>query len=183
MKQAASILLLTLLAFNWVGYRLLSGIIEHRSDLALESKIDNSEYDESTLIELRVPLNAPYLSENSTDFERYYGEIEIDGIHYEYVKRKIFNGELVLLCLPNENKTKIQNSRAEFFKLVNDLNQSSKNKKNNTASTKSLVTEYKQENNSWTIGSLPVIESKPAVADDFLLADGFNTIPEHPPTA
>ena len=104
-------MLLLLLAFNWVGYRLLTGFMESKADIALEAKIDNSDYDESSLIEIRVPLNAPYLSDNSTEFERYDGELELDGVHYKYVKRKVVNGELVLLCLPNKSKTELQNSR------------------------------------------------------------------------
>ena len=94
--------------------------MENKADIALETRIDQSDYDESTLIEIRVPLNAPYLSDNTTAFERYDGELELDGIHYKYVKRKVVNGELVLLCLPNKSKTEIQNSREEFFKPVNN---------------------------------------------------------------
>lgn len=182
-KQAASIFILSLLAFNWVGYRLVSSFIEHRSDLALETKIDNSQYEESSLLELRVPLNAPYLTETSSEYERYDGEIEIDGIHYKYVKRKIVNGDLVLLCLPNEDKTKIHNSRTDFFKLINDLNQSSQNKKNNTTAFKSFITEFRQENNSWAMISLSTVQLKHAVPDNLYLATGFITIPEHPPCA
>lgn len=157
--------------------------MERKADLALETKIDNSDYDETNLIEIRVPLNAPYVSGNSTEFERFDGEVELEGVHYKYVKRKIINGELILLCLPNENKTRFQNSRVDFFKLVNDLNQSQNKSKDNSSSFKSFVTEYKQENNSWTINSLPNINLKPEVANNSILAAGFNTIPEQPPKA
>ena len=183
MKRTASILLLTLLAFNWGGYRLLSGFMERKADLALESQIDNSDYDESTLMEIRVPLNAPYLSRSSTEFERFDGELELGGVHYKYVKRKIVNGELVLLCLPNENKTRYQNSRVDFFKLVNDLNQSQNKGKSNTPSFKSFVTEYKKENNSWTLTCVPVFNMKHEAANNLFLAAGFNTIPKQPPKA
>lgn len=180
MKQTASILLLTLLAFNWVGFRLLTGFMERNADIALETKIDNSDYDESSLIELRVPLNAPYLTANSAEFERYDGELEIRGINYKYVKRKIVDGYLVLLCLPNENKTRLQNSRVDFFKLVNDLNHS-QNKKNNTTSYKSFVTEYKKENNSWTISGITLPHFKPYEVNISFIAPGYNTVPEQPP--
>ena len=107
------------------------------------------------LIEIRVPLNAPYLSDNTTEFQRYDGELELDGVHYKYVKRKVVNGELVLLCLPNKSKTELQNSREEFFKLVNDLNQT-QNKKSNSSNFKSITTEYKKENNAWAITAIAV---------------------------
>lgn len=173
---------MSLLAFNWVGYRLLSGMLEQKADLALEKRIDNADYDEKNLIELKVPLNAPYLPANSTAFERVDGEIEIEGTHYKYVKRKVVDGELVLLCIPNEGKTKIQNSRVDFFKLVNDLNQSSNTNKNkNTASFKSFTTEYRQEDNAWSIPVLQKILVIPALRCNYSTAAGFDAIPEQPP--
>ena len=174
-------MLLLLLAFNWVGYRLLTGFMESKADYALETRIDNDDYDESSLIEIRVPLNAPYLSDNSTEFERYDGELELDGVHYKYVKRKVVNGELVLLCLPNKSKTELQNSREEFFKLVNDLNHTQTKGKTNTSSFKSVTTEYKKENNMWSIPGLAVtlIQYNNAVRSD--IKPGFNSAPEQPP--
>lgn len=176
-------MLLLLLAFNWVGYRLLTSLWENNADLALETKIENSDYDESSLFEIRVPLNAPYLTGNNTDFERYDGELELQGVHYKYVKRKIENGELVLLCLPNKSKTEIQNSRAEFFKLVNDLNNSQSKNKTSTTSFKSVTTEYKKENNFWAISSMPETFLTHTAAYLSEVTTGFGNLPEHPPKA
>lgn len=183
LKRGASILLLLLLAFNWVGYRLLTSLWENNADLALETKIENSDYDESSLFEIRVPLNAPYLTGTNTDFERYDGELELQGIHYKYVKRKIENGELVLLCLPNKSKNEIQNSRAEFFKLVNDLNNTQSKNKTGNSSFKSVTTEYKKENNSWSISSIPLMYLTHTAAYLSEIATGFGNLPEHPPKA
>jgi hypothetical protein len=167
-----------------VGYRFVSRFLEHKSDLALETRIDNFEYDEANLIEMRVPLNAPYLSDNSSAFERYDGELEINGVHYKYVKRKVENGELVLLCLPNDNKTRFQNSRDDFFKLVNDLNQSTRGKENNSsASFKAFVTEYREVMNCWTILAFHGAELKHSgTVLSFYSAD-YNSVPKQPPRA
>jgi hypothetical protein len=181
LKKGLSILLLSLLAFNWVGYRLLSGFMESKADVALEAKIDHSDYDESSLIEIRVPLNAPYLSDNTTEFQRYDGELELDGVHYKYVKRKVVNGELVLLCIPNKSKTELQNSREEFFKLVNDLNQTQNKSKSTASSFKSITTEYKKENNAWAIAALPLIQQTHNITFKSYLASGYHLLPEHPP--
>src|SRR5689334_3235160 len=157
--------------------------MESKSDFALETKIDKNDYDESSLIEIRVPLNAPYLSDNSTGFERYDGELELDGVHYKYVKRKIVNGELVLLCLPNKSKTELQNSREEFFKLVNDLNHTQSKGKSTTTSFKSVTTEYKKETNVWSIPAMTValIQYNNAVRSD--ITSGYNSAPDQPPKA
>lgn len=175
-------MLLLLLAFNWVGYRFVTSFMQGKADVALEKRIDNNDYDESSLIEIRVPLNAPYLSEN-TSFERYDGEVELSGVHYKYVKRKVENGELVMLCLPNKTKTELQNSREEFFKLVNDLNNTQSKSKSNTSNFKSITTEYKKENNSWTVCALPLIQLTHTAAYYSDIATGYSNLPEHPPKA
>lgn len=154
MKRAAAILLLLIFLFNWFGYRLLSDYLQHRADTQLESQFDQHQYNEASLIEIRVPLNMPYQS-ISSNFERYDGEIAFNGIHYKYVKRKIDKGELVLLCLPNEHRMRLQNARDEFFKLVNDLQQSSQSKNSTPVnSIKNPVTEYWQEQNNWQLEAL-----------------------------
>lgn len=157
--------------------------MESKADIALESKIENDDYDESSLIEIRIPLNAPYLSDNSEEFERYDGELELDGVHYKYVKRKVVDGDLVLLCLPNKSKTELQNSRNEFFKLVNDLNHTQTKGKNNTSTFSSLTIEYKKEMNAWTLEPIPVASLKHAPGNQDCIASGYDSLPEQPPKA
>ncbi|WP_276480634.1 hypothetical protein [Paraflavitalea pollutisoli] len=155
MKQCAAILLLSLLSFNWFGYRILADILQQQADIALEAKLDQHDYDESRLVEMRVTLDLPYQT-NWTDFERVDGEIEINGIHYKYVKRKVQDGQLVLLCLPNEQKMKLQTARDDFFKLVNDLQHPSQSKKsdNHAFSFHSFSTEYCSQRNEWSLAAL-----------------------------
>ena len=101
---------------------------EVQENTKLEVRLDQQQYDERDLVEVKIPIHLPYHS-NWNDFERYDGEIDIDGVHYKYVKRKIFNDSLVLLCIPNEIKTKISTARDEFFSLVNDLQKDAGNAK------------------------------------------------------
>lgn len=136
-------MLLSLLVFNWIGYRLLTDILEQQSSLQLEASLDQEMYNQSDLIEIRVPMNMPYITDQP-DFERIDGEITLGDVHYKYVKRKIEKGQLVLLCIPNESKMEIQTARDRFFAMVNDLEHSgaSKDTKAPTKSFKSLFTEY-----------------------------------------
>jgi hypothetical protein len=149
----------------------------------LETKLDHSDYDEAALIELRIPLNAPYLSGNSTDFERFDGEIEIDGIHYKYLKRKVVNDELVLLCLPNESKNRIHNSRVEFFKLVNDLNHpaSQGKEKNSSSTSKNFISFFTNENNCYSLPALSELKSLNAEKEDSFPKMLYSSILKPPP--
>jgi hypothetical protein len=183
LKKIASILLLGLLFFNWYGYRIVSDFLQERSDVQLEARLDNNDYNESELIEIRVPINLPYHND-WTDFERYDGEAEINGIHYKYVKRKVEKGELVLMCLPNNEKQLLQTARDNFFKLVNDLQQPDSGKKTdkgNSNSFKSLFSEYQQEKNNWTIALLGIEATNFPVKDLQLIPSYLSSSPEQPP--
>jgi hypothetical protein len=180
-KKTAAILLFTILSFNWIGYRFVSTFLEHKADSALESRIEKSDYDDASLMQLTVPLNAPYLSGTSTDFERCDGEIELRGIHYRYVKRKIVDGNLVLLCLPNERKSRFQNSGMDFFKLVNDLNHSTPGKDKNPGSFKSFTTEYRQENNCWNIVALTDLSQDHYIGQVSVSPSGHPDVLKQPP--
>ncbi|OQP50771.1 hypothetical protein A4H97_02735 [Niastella yeongjuensis] len=180
MKRAAAILLLIIFLFNWFGYRLLSDYLQHRSDTQLEARLDQQQYNEASLIEIRVPLNMPYQSISSS-FERYDGEIEFNGIHYKYVKRKVENGELVLLCLPNENRMRLQNARDEFFKLVNDLQHNSQNKNAPAGSIKSPITEYWEQQNNWQVEALARLLHQYTGYANVIPPSPLLTIPAQPP--
>ena len=86
MRKIAAISLICLLVFNWYGYRFVTGYFQKKADSQLEAKIDVNDYDESQLIEIRVALDMPYQN-SSSEFERHYGEIEINGKIYAYVKQ------------------------------------------------------------------------------------------------
>ena len=183
LKKIFAILLLSLLFFNWYGYRLLSAYLQAASDISLEAKVEKQEYDESQLIELRIPINLPYHND-WTGFERFSGEVEIDGVHYKYVKRKVERGELVLMCLPNSEKQQLQTARDNFFKLVNDLQQNDTGKKseNNTANVfKGLFSEYQQEKNNWVVDKLAVLTANYQTPEFLLITEHFADSPEQPP--
>lgn len=81
--------------------------MQDRADRKLEVLLDNSEYDESQLIEIRVTMNMPY-QQRYTEYERHYGEVEIDGKTYTYVKRKVEGDVVVLKCIPNKSKQELK---------------------------------------------------------------------------
>lgn len=121
LKKGLSILLAGLFLFNCFGYRLVISYFEVKADQQLENQLDNENYDESQLVSLKVPVTyLPYYN-NSKTFERVDGQIEIHGTLFKYVKRRIYNDSLELLCIPNATAMKFQSTRNEMFRFVNDL--------------------------------------------------------------
>ena len=186
LKKTAAILLLSLLAFNWYGYRLISAVLEKHAEISIEVQLDNNNYDEQELIAFTIPLNLPYQT-NWKDFERFDGEVEIDGITYKYVKRKVQDGKLIVLCIPNKTKMGLQTSRDEFFKLVNDLQHPQSGKKsensNQQKSFKSLTTEYYQNFSTWSYTVRFSGINNITNTTEPRIVTGFVTICEQPPDA
>ena len=104
--------------------------MQSSSDAYLEKQVDKNNYNETDLITIRTKLNLPYYT-SSDRYERAYGSINIDGTNYQYVKRRVHNDTLELLCLPNQAKTKLQSVKNELTKSLAD-GQASAPKKNLT---------------------------------------------------
>ena len=181
MKKLATISLLILLLFNFVGYRLVFYALQQHADKQLESRLDNEAYNEEDLITIKVPLSLPYLT-NWKDFERTDGEITLNGKIYHYVKQKVYEGELILMCLPDEQKMHLENAKDDFFKLANELMSNSSSKKSGSDTVMKLViSDYdKQQTGPNTIYTNSVTTSFPAYLSAALQKGGHFT-PEQPP--
>lgn len=141
LKKIATIFLILLLFFNWYGYRLVISIRQDRADQKLESRIDNNDYDETQLIEIKVAMNMPY-QERFTDFERHYGEVTIDGKVYRYVKRKIEGDILILKCIPNYSKQQLIKTADDFTKSNSGQDQDNPGKKQANSFAKLFSGDY-----------------------------------------
>ncbi len=154
MKKLFAIALLSIYLFNLAGYTLLFQFLEYRSNKQLLACIDDAQFSEQELLEIKVPLDLPYTTDWS-DYERYDGEIEIRGTHYNYVKRKLSGDTLYLLCLPNEGKTQIHMVKNEYAKKVNDI-PAGKESRDNPGKKNNNSCEYSQALPLFTF-SLPAL--------------------------
>jgi hypothetical protein len=182
LKKLTAIFLVIIFLFNLGGYRLWFYFEQQRSDKNLEALLDKEEYNEAELITIKVPLPLPYQSD-SKDFERITGEINFNGKIYKYVKRKIENGEFVLLCLPDKNKMQIEKAKEDFFKNTNDLTQNNSKRSDNSKSIsfKKASSEYDQYSLSFKINSLNNISQNFGLHKVESLLSSPHISPEQPP--
>lgn len=182
LRYFVAILLLVVHLFNAGGYRLVFDQMEDAAAERMISRIDRQWYDDKDLLEIRVPVNLPYQT-NSTDFERIDGEVSLNGVHYNYVKRKLYNDTLILLCIPNTEKTKVFNARETFFSLVNDLQQEQPNR-SHPAPVKTVKFAQPdcimEESLTPPTAAAPAAISFPVLASPDL-SDRFGRSPEQPP--
>ena len=120
LKKLTAILLLALLVFNSIGYRLVISFIQVKQDAAFIGRLDKGDYKENELIEIKVPLNLPYQT-NWKEFERVDGEINLNNQVYKYVKCKMYNDTMIFLCVHHETKTIFQQKAKDCIGRINDL--------------------------------------------------------------
>jgi len=144
LKKPTAILFLTLFLFNLAGYKCWYYYLQQRENNAFEASIDKDNYNEKDLITFKIPLSNPY-QVSWKDFERVDGEINIHGVIYKYVKRKVEDGQLILLCLPYYKKMNLAKAFSEFGNHGNDLAASGK-KSGNGFTWKSVSLSECEEN-------------------------------------
>ena len=181
LRKIAAILLLLILLFNWVGYRIFSDFLMHRADIQLEARLDRNDFREDELVEIKIPLHLPYQL-NWKSFERFDGEIDVDGVHYKYVKRKIYNDSLVLLCLPNKTKQNIEKAKDDYFKIVNDIDPSAQKKSDNSnLSFKNILSEFFVDQAPWLIANYEYLHTSHFVGEALFLSTNLHETPDQPP--
>lgn len=160
MKKIAALFFITLFLFNLFGYKLVVQYMQQKASNQLEARLDKNLYNESQLIELKIPMHLPYQT-NWSGYQRFDGEIEVDGIMYKYVKRKVADDTLYVMCIPNTKKMNLETAKNDFFKLSNDLTQDNNSKKSDNSKTisfKSLQGEYDEY--SFTLNTLNANSNK-----------------------
>lgn len=101
-----------------MGYRLLTGILEQRASDRLEARLDRQQYDEDQLISIKIPLTHLAYYNTSTVFERTNGRIDVHGIPYQYVKCRMYNDSLEMLCIPNAVELKLRHANPDSHPYV-----------------------------------------------------------------
>jgi hypothetical protein len=179
LKRIAAILFLFVLLFNLYGYQLVIAYLQQQNDLHLTAQLDKDAYADEDLITIKTPLALPYYS-NSPDFERMDGAIQIDGVEYKYVKRRIFNDSLELLCMPNTVKQKLQNAKSDFFELSNDLQRPEGGKKASNI-IKTVLLEYCETLTFYIPHSFDKAKQKYEIPATSFLSSLLTLVQEQPP--
>lgn len=174
---------MTLLLFNLVGYRWVAHVMEQRLDAQLEARLDGNQYDETQLIELKIALHMPYQTARA-DYERYDGEIKMDGITYKYVKRKLCGDTLYLKCIPHTSGMRLEAAKNDFLKNNSDLAQNNSSKKQGGSKElgwKKNSSEWEQQDLLSQV-NLPILpQKKPSVFLTESLFSSPHLSPEQPP--
>jgi hypothetical protein len=165
--------------FNMVGYRFVFTVLDNIASEKQDARIDEGDYDEASLIEIKVPLNMPY-QQRFTEFERHYGEITINGIVYTYVKMKVDDNMLVLKCIPDFSRQQIKNSENNLAKSNSNQDMENNGKKHNNSFGKNLISDYDNTNQLYDLSKNALV-IKINYADFTTPLTGTTITPPHQP--
>jgi hypothetical protein len=181
LKKTVTIILLGILLFNWCGYQLLTACMENRVLEQFQSKLDDNQYDESELVSIRVPAENLSYYNHSNKFERVYGQIEIGGVLYSYVKRRLYNDSIEMLCIPNCLAARIKKISNDFFSRVNDLQLPGQDQNTGSQVNKNFSGDYCTVHALFRINDLFFSTQKPDFYYSALLPSNPSFTDEHPP--
>lgn len=125
MRKFISLLLLVILAFNWLGYDLVVALMNRSIHRMAEARIEEGDFSSKDLIEIKVDLVLPYATDWAS-FEKINGTVSYQGMVYNFVERKYQNGQMIYRCLPNQRGTELQHARDYFYSLAYDLEKQDK---------------------------------------------------------
>ena len=179
MKKILAILLLLIHALNICGVQLFFSFAEKLADRQMVASLDENRYDEHDLIQVKLPLNIPYTTDWK-DYERCDGNIVLNGVHYNYVKRIVSNDTMYLYCIPNLQKTELNDTKSEYAKLSTDL-PSNKKTDQSTAKRNTLTNEYNFGPILYNFSALLNSAGELSAFNNNSTSTGFITLPIQPP--
>ena len=139
--------------FNGFGYRIVANYFDQKAAEQFVAIIDENDYNVADLVTIKTPVNLPYYA-NNAKFERVDGEMVINGMVYQYVQRRVYNDSIEIKVLANQDRLHIKNAREDFYKLAQDLQKNSEDKKSTPsgkASSKLLTFDYISTNNQFDL--------------------------------
>jgi hypothetical protein len=181
LRKIASILLILVLFFNLGGYRIVIPLLQERSDRKLETLLDNNNYDESQLVEIKVALNMPY-QQRFTKFERHYGQIEIEGQLYTYVKSRIEGDTVTFKCIANESKQQLRSIQDNITKANSaaDMDHPGQSKQPSSFA-KNVLSDYDDYVEFCVSSSYAKLNTAFRSTYSFLIPDFIGSTPHQPP--
>ncbi|MBI3137673.1 MAG: hypothetical protein HYZ15_03730 [Sphingobacteriales bacterium] len=182
MRKTLAIFFSFALLFSAGGYYPLISVLQQQADRKLESLLDQDIYEEDNLVEVRVPLNMPY-QQRYTEYERHYGNIEIDGSSYTYVKKKIDGDVVIFQCIPNQSRQQLKDMRYDLTRSTASAGpaENGASKQHPSTPVKSNLGDFDDQLIFPALQPVPVIAVTVTMDLSVYLPDSFGKVPHAPP--
>jgi hypothetical protein len=109
---------------NTVGYYEVLIAIEKRHRDYTISKISENEGEISGNLLLRIPRPS-HFNQDDNEYSRAFGEIVIESQVYHFVKKKLYQDTLYIVCINDPLATQVKNTISDYSKSFADHHQKS----------------------------------------------------------
>ena len=179
MKKAFAILFLTVHVSYVCGYQLFFSVAENMANKHMVAALDKNQYNKNELIQIKCVLNVPYII-TDISYERCDGQIELNGVQYNYVKRMVKNDTLYLYCIPNNQKTELNKTKNLYAKQNSD-NPSGKTSEQSVLKKVSFFNEYNFDALSFNFDAYQSSSTSNISFNNLTTLKGFTTKHLQPP--
>lgn len=146
----------------------------------MAATLNREAYAPDALVSLKVPVGLPYYT-NSVQYEHVNGTVTIDGVIYQYVKRRIYADSIEYLCLRDMAQTRLQGAREQFFQLAYDLQWNHAAKGHHPSPVKPLMLEYCGPDTWALTPPVPLLHNDPFTVKTLLFPKPAKTPATQPP--
>lgn len=151
----------------------------NQADTQMVKQIFENKIDKTKLIELKIPVNMPTISD-WTDYEEIVGQIQLKDAYYNYVRLKMTRDTMYFICLQNTDKTRLVSANVITVKEISDVPVSKKGQAPVTKKVNTL-SEYNLQSFKYSYAAVGVAVKKNNALLSFHLTDPFIESPGKPP--
>jgi hypothetical protein len=124
LKKLTSILLLSILLFNVMGYYVAYVGASMQANHEMEYRMNNENMEMAEIFTIKIPASIPYLN-NSTNYQRIDGHFEANGKIYQLYQQRFTNDTLEIMCVEDHAEQHLMANLSKFVTLsLSDLPQS-----------------------------------------------------------
>lgn len=171
-----------ILLFSAGGYHPFISLLQQKADRQLESLLDEEHMMESRLIGTRAAEYALPATLH-TGYERHYGNIEVEGQSYTYVKKKIDGDVVIFQCIPNHSRQQLKDMRYDLTRANSNIASTEQGPQKQSPPTliKNSLSDFDDQLNSIQQHKLTLLKNN--FNDGYLpyLTDLNGTVPHAPP--
>ncbi|HEY5745593.1 MAG TPA: hypothetical protein VIU12_05935 [Chryseolinea sp.] len=126
MKRLFSFFFLLLILLNTIGYYEVLLFMEKQNYDKAVQKISGNENEISGNLLLKIPL-ASRFNEDDREYRKAQGEITVEGELYHFVKQKLYQDTLYIICLRDAKTSEVREALSDLSKTMADQNHKSGN--------------------------------------------------------
>ncbi|AYB31583.1 hypothetical protein [Chryseolinea soli] len=126
MKRLFSFFFLLLILLNTIGYYEVLLFMERQNYDQAVQKISGNENEISGNLLLKIPL-ASRFNEDDREYRKAQGEITVEGELYHFVKQKLYQDTLYIICLRDTKTSEVRDALSDLSRTMADQNHKSGN--------------------------------------------------------